>query len=288
MQRVQANNIGGKCAVITNENCIYPDIDSTYTEFPYSGDRIAIPTPRHTLGLKRWSNLPSSMQGMAIHENILVRMANVGTSTTHYIYRIADNGTLTQLATFSLNTTGHSNAMQFAPVVEPGQTYPYLYVSDLTGACEVLQIAADYTVTQVQKITVPRGWQVQIGDDGFIWGLAGNATFIKYRKVKVSEGADITLTADDILEESSINETFDSSLYTWQGSKFKYGKAWIPIGTSGADKKRALLIYDLAAQRTLANIDLTGIGDVEFEDCDFWDGALIICTYGTPTYILRF
>lgn len=227
---------------------------------------------------------------MAIYDDILVRMANVSTSTTHYIYRISSAGVLTEVATFTLSTTGHSNAMQFAPTVEDGQTYPYLYVSDLDGACEVLSIASDFSVTQVQKITVPTGWQVQIGDDGFIWAIAGGGTalrFIKYRRVAVSEG-NITLTSSDILEDISVNDKFDSASYTFQGSKFKFGKAWLPIGTTGTTQKRALFVFDLAQQRTAANIDLTSLGNVEFEDVDFWDGAAIIACYSAATYILRF
>lgn len=51
------------------------------------------------------------------------------------------------------------------------------------------------------------------------------------------------------------------------------------------------LLEDLLPRRvwTVANIDLTFVGtNVEFEDCDFWGDALIICTYSAITYILRF
>ena len=272
----------------TIENNFYPDIDSTYTTMTYSGDRLKINTSEHTLGIKTWSNMPERMQGMAIYNNLLVRMSN---ASTHYIYTINSSGGLIEVASFSMPSTGHSNTLQFAPTIESGQTYPYLYVSDLNGGCEVLSIAANYTVTQVQKITVPTGWQIQIGDDGFIWAIAGGGNslrFIKYRSVLVSEGANIVLTENDIIEDISVNEKFDPSLYTFQGSKFKFGKAWLPIGTTGNNQKRALFVYDLAQQRTVANIDLTSFGNIEYEDLDFWDDACILCTFSANNYILRF
>ena len=275
----------------TIENNFYPDIDSTYTTMTYSGDRLKINTSEHTLGIKTWSNTPANMQGMAIYENLLVRMANTSSSTTHYIYTISTSGALIEVATFTLSTTGHSNTLQFAPTVESGQTYPYLYVSDLNGGCEVLSIAADYTVTQVQKITIPTGWQVQIGDDGFLWAIYGGGNtpmqFIKYRKVSVTEG-DVTLTSEDIIERITSTEYFDPSLYTFQGSKFKFGQAWLPIGTTGTSQKRALFVFDLAQGRTAARIDLTDIGNVEFEDLDFWNDSLILCCYSSTNYILKF
>lgn len=273
------------------ERSFYPDVDASYTMRSYSGERVSIPYDSHQLGIKAWSPLPTNKQGMAIYGNLLVRMANVSVSTTHYIYTINSSGGLNEEATFTLSTTGHSNALQFAPTVESGNAYPYLYVSDLTGACEVLNIAADFSVTQVQKISVPTGWQVQIGDDGFIWAIVGGGTnlrFIKYRKVSVSEGAEVTLTEDDILEDIPVEEKFDTASYTFQGSKFKFGKAWLPIGTTGGTQKRALFVFDLAEMRTVANIDLTSVGNIEFEDLDFWDGAAIIACYTTSTYILRF
>ena len=270
----------------------YPDIDSSYSVHEYSGSRVSVPPPTHSFGIKAWSNMLNSMQGMAIHGDILVRMYNNSSSTTHYIFRIGETGALTQVATFSASTTAHSNTLQFAPLVESGNDYPYIYVSDLEGSCEVFSITSEFVVTQVQKITVPTGWQVQIGDDGHIWAISGGGTalrFIKYRKVAVSEGANITLTANDIIDDMVVEDKFPSAQYTFQGSKFKFGKAWIPIGTSGADQKRALLVYDLAAKRTVANIDLTFVGTtVEFEDCDFWNDSLIICTYKAASYILRF
>lgn len=281
---------GQYCFPQITEDSFFPNIDSTFSVRSYNGQRIVINTNVLPYGIKTWESVPSNMQGMAIYGDLLVRMANVSTSTTHYIYKIGTNGTLTQVAQFTLSTTGHSNTLQFAPTVEDGNTYPYLYVSDLSGSCEVLNISSNYLVTQVQKITVPTGWQVQIGDDGYIWAIVGGGQslrFIKYRRVSVLEG-DVTLTQNDILADIPVEEKFDPSLYTFQGSKFKFGKAWLPIGTTGTGQRRCIFVFDIIQQRTFALIDLTDYGNIEFEDLDFWNNSLILATYGATNYILRF
>lgn len=273
------------------EASLYPDIDASYTVRNYSGGRIVIPTNPKAFGIKAWDAMPERMQGMAIYGDLLVRMANVGTSTTHYIYRITAAGTLTQLATFTLSTSGHSNSLQFAPTVEEGQTYPYLYVSEINGTCVVLSIAANYTVTQVQAISAPGASNLQIGDDGYLWGYnrsSGRPRFIRYRKVAVSEGASIDLTSDDVLEDWTADEVFPAATVTSQGMKVKFGKVWLPYGTTGSGQKRYLVVYDLAARRLFAIADLTDFANFEPEDLDFWDDAMILATYATTNYILRF
>lgn len=243
-------------------------------------------------GIAAWDTMPERMQGMAILGDLLVRMANTGTSTTHYIYRISAAGRLSQVATFVLSTSGHSNSLQFAPTVESGQTYPYLYVSEINGTCVVLSIDSNYAVTQVQAISAPGASNLQIGDDGYLWGFnrnsAGQLRFIKYRKVAVSEGATINLTSDDVLEDWYSDETFPSSTVTSQGMKVKYGKIWLPFGTVGSGQKRYIVVYDLPARRLYAIADLTNFANFEPEDLDFWDDAIILATYASNNYILRF
>lgn len=278
-------------SVRVTDDMIYPDIDDTYSVRQYSGQRIAINTNTRAFGIKAWSTMPERMQGMAIYGNLLVRMANVGTSTTHYIYQITAAGTLTQLATFTLSTSGHSNSLQFAPTVEDGQTFPYLYVSEINGSCVVLSIASNYAVTQIQKITAPGASNLQIGDDGYLWGFnrsSGHLRFIRYRKVAVSEGAEIALTTDDVLEDWLSDEVFPIATVTSQGMKAKFGKMWLPFGTTGSGQQRYLVVYDIVARRLFALADLTNFANFEPEDLDFWDDALILATYSSNNYILRF
>lgn len=291
MQQGQIKYGGEPLGPRINEDSFYPNIDNTYTVRSYVGDRLCIRTNSQSYGIKGWASLPSNKQGMAIYGNKLFRMSATSSSTTHYVYKINDNNTVQEVGSFTCSTSEHSNSLQFAPLVEGNNDYPYLYIANLNGVCTVLSIASDYTATQVQQITVPYGSQVHIGDDGHIysWTLNSAAQFriFKYRKVLVSEGSSITLTASDLVEEFNSEDAFPTAYYTFQGWKVRFGKVWFIIGTDGNDKKRALYVYDLAAKRTAANIDLTWINK-EFEDLDFWDNALIIACYESNTYIMRF
>lgn len=280
-----------KIAAATVEAAILPDIDDTWTRRTYSGQRIAIGTNDRPLGIKAWSTMPAALQGMAIYGNLLVRMANVGSSTTHYIFRISASGNLTQAATFTLSGAGHSNALQFAPTIESGNDYPYLYISGIDGSCVVASISEALAVSQVQKITAPGASNLTIGDDGYLWGFNrsnGHLRFLRYRKVAVSEGATVDLTEDDVLEDWLSDEVFPVASYTSQGQKVKFGKIWLPFGTTGSGQQRCLAVYDLAERRLFALVDLTDLANFEPEDVDFWNDSLILATYSANNYILRF
>lgn len=273
----------------TTEDSLYPNIDSSYSLVPYTGPRLNIRMSQ-VFGFKRFSGTNSGTQGMAIYGNILVRMCNVSTSTTHYIYTISSAG-ITQIATFVLSTTGHSNALQFAPFIESGNAFPYLYVSDTNGKCYVLNIAADYTVTLAQTITISGVSQVLMGDDGYVWANLTTTDerkkFIKYRHVNVSEG-NITLTDADKLTEWETYETYPTSIYTSQGWKAKHGKIYYIFAWEGAGYKRVVAIYDSATGGLLNTLDLSDYINYEFEDLDFWDNAMIIACNDGPCFLLRF
>lgn len=274
-----------------------PKRDASYTSLSYDSEPIRI-RMANTAGIKAWSAMLSG-QGMAIFGNLVVRMRADSVSSIHYIYTIGSDGTLTKVAEFSCSTAGHANALQFASVVESGQAYPYLYVSDITTKCTVLSIDASYNVTQVQTITAPSGTpslQMLIGDDGYLWGWwresSGALTVVKYRRVLVSEGASVTLTSNDEIERWTTYETYPSASYVMQGFKFKFGKFWLIVGTSGSSQKRALAAYDTATHGRCHFIDLTAYANVEYEDLDFWDNAIILATWANTTnsnsYIMRF
>lgn len=270
------------------EDSFYPNIDTSYTEFQYAGQRLVVRTTQ-SCGIRTLSSTrATNKQGMAIYGNLMVTVA--ADNGTHYIYSIGTGGALTQLATFSV-ALGHANAAQFDTTVASGQTYPYLYIADTDGHCYVLSIAQDYTVTKIQTITVERG-QVLIGDDGYIWASlnGGNANpriFRKYRKVAVSEG-DVTLTGEDILDSFNTDKSYLSTEVTAQGWAVKFGKIWFCYGASGADKKRGVDVYDTATHRREAELDFSSYSTLEYEDIDFWDNAMLIATYPGTMYMVRF
>ena len=270
------------------DDSFYPNIDTNYTEFQYTGQRLAVRT-NQSVGIKNCvSSRATNKQGMAIYGNLMVTLA--ADNGTHLIYSVGTGGALTQLATFSMNL-GHANAAQFAPTIASGKTYPYLYVSDTDGHCYVLEIASDYAVTKIQTITIAQG-QCLIGDDGYIWasingGSANPRIFKKYRKVAVSEG-DITLTSEDVLDSFNSDKIYSSTDVTAQGWAVKFGKIWFCYGASGEGKKRGVDVYDTATHRREAELDFSTYSTLEYEDIDFWDNAMLIATYPGTMYMVRF
>lgn len=275
----------------TVDAALYPDIDGSYSARTYRGERIRINTRQLPMGAKQFYSLVANMQGISIYGDILVQMANVGTSTTHYVYRVTASGNVL-LGQFTLTGTGHSNALQFGNVVPSGHSLPYLYVVGLSGYCYVVQVADTFdSASIVQTISINLGGQVMRGQDGFVWSITNendHRCFKKYRAVEVSEGATVTLTDGDKLDEWTTEEEFPSASYTFQGWKEKDGKLWLLYGATGDGQKRGIVVYDTPTHRLCSFIDLTSLADVEPEDLDFWDDAILFTCYDGKTYILRF
>lgn len=229
-------------------------------------------------------------QGLAIYGNIAVRMANNSSGTTHRVYTLGDS-TITELTTFTLSGTGHSNALQFAPTLEAGQTLPYLYVADIDGHCYVLSFDSSYQATIVQTITISgETCQVLVDDEGYVWASRGGSNshryFAKYRKVLVSEGASVTLTSDDKLDEWETYETFPSTYYTAQGWKVKDGRLYFVYGGTATNAIKGISVYDTTTHRCVDQYDFTKILFAEPEDIDFYNGQIVLANYtGTSYYI---
>ena len=279
---------GQVAAPRVNEVSLYPNIDDTYTLAAYQGQRLVVRTSQ-VAGIKSFGTMASSMQGMAIYGNIAVRMANNSVSSTHYVYRVSDSG-FSQIASFTLSGTGHSNSLQFAPILLTGQTLPYLYVSDTTTKCYVLSFDSSYQATIVQTITITgNNCQVLIGDDGHIWtslpGSDNHRKFCKYRRVAVSEG-DVTLTDADLLDSWETLEAYPSSGYTAQGWKVKFGRIWFSYGAAGGSHK-GISVYDTASHRHLATLEFTSFSNTEWEDIDFYNDSILAAMATSAVYIIK-
>lgn len=274
----------------TNEISLYPDIDDTYEVVEYTGRRLVVRTSQ-VMGAKLMGTMQANLQGIASYGDKVVRMANGG---THYIYEVTGNGSFVQLATFSAGT-GHSNSLQFAPSLQAGQSFPYLYVACLTKQCKVLSISSAYAVSIVQTITigiagVPDGCNLQIGDDGYLWAVCQDSAehyrFMKFRRVAVSEG-DVTLTSADLLEEWTTQEVWPYADYVWQGMTIRNGQVWFVYGKTGAGNKRGILVYDTNTHGLVTNLSLEQFIE-EYEDCDFYGNSVILASYSSNVYILKF
>lgn len=276
----------------TTEDSIYPNIDATFSVTQYDGPRLNV-RRGNVFGAKVLSNIKNQRQGLAVYGNTLVRMANVQVTTPHYIYTLSPAGVLTQVATFNAST-GHSNSIQFAPTLEAGQDFPYLYVANLEKKCSVLSITAAYAVTIVQTITigiaeVDADCNLQIGDDGYMWCVYLDSNdhyhFIKFRRVSVSEG-NVTLSQSDVVDEWTSVGEYPYATYVWQGMIIRNGQLWLSYGQTGA-MARGIVIFDTTSHALVTTLDLSQY-DVEWEDLDFWNDSVLIGTYGNQLYQLKF
>lgn len=290
MEHIQLQKNGNKVFPQVTWDDFVPNADTSFQMIDYNGERPMI-GGNNKVAVKSGPVMVSGFQGFAIYDDLCVRMAN---GQNHSIYKIRSGG-MSEVANFTM-TAGHSNSLQFSPIVEPGNNYPYLYVSVFDSTCIVLSISASYSVTKVQTITFDvtdfdATANIQIGDDGYIWAAYTDTNsrfhFIKFRKVFVSEG-DVTLTDADILDDWRSDNLFPYSSYVWQGMKVKYGKIWFVYGTTGTSQHRGVVIFDTATHREIANFSLDSIGNVEFEDVDFYDNGLLIVCYSADTYIVKF
>lgn len=289
MKKIALKIGGERVASITTPDMILPDLDDSYTEGTYTGEKLSF-NETHKYGIKYYGGTANALQGCAIYGDTLVRMADTGTSTNHYVYKL-NSGGVSGIATFTMADTGHSNALQFASTILDGQILPYLYVSDVDGKCYVLSFDEYYQATIVQTITIANSGQILMGSDGFIWSSQfdddDHRVFAKYRHVDVSEGASVTLTAEDKIDEWHTAETFPSGTFTSQGWKVKFGKIFFHLGGQGNGKFRGVYVYDTATHRLSTVLDLSYFSTNEHEDLDFWNDSMIVCTYGGPVYMVK-
>lgn len=233
--------------------------------------------------------MTQQMQGLAIYGDKLVRMNN---GTDGRVYQISAVGGLSLLASFTVST-GHHNSLQFAPTLAEGQTFPYLYATSFTPArCDVFELSAAYSATLVQTIShdiasIPSGCNLQIGDDGHIWGayLDGNDHyhFMKFRQVAVGEGSAVTIHSSDILDEWSTAETYPYASYVWQGMKVKNGRIWFVHAAHGSSQHRGVAIYNCGTHAHVGTWDLSYY-DEEYEDMDVWNDGWLVGTWSTSEY----
>lgn len=283
-------------AVRTTENSLYPDIDETFEEITYEGKRISF-VKSHKAGFKTLPRLTGvTGQGMAIYDDV---MALTGYQSLKLRKWDEDTQQFAEWRSSTPSALGKGNACQFAPSVIPGNTYPLLYVADLSRKCIVMNIdglASGGSPSVVQTITLantlPDG-NLIIGDDGHLWCLTNNQggndryRFIKFRKVETSEGS-VTLTASDIKEELESIKAYPYSTYIWQGGKVKEGRIFFAFGKDTAEYPNGFVVYDLATGEELNLVNLREQISDEIEDLEIWREGIVIVTHIGRNYYLRF
>ena len=277
--------------------------------------------------LLNWSSDMYYHQSMASYDSLLIALTDYGLSNHRvkgYIYDI-NKGAFLQEMPFSYgdNYKLHSNVCCFGKEFYEGGLIPLLYVSTWDyrsdRACLVYNIMRDdesgeFKSVLVQKITpkenvldskyIGKGsadWIVDT-DNGCLYCLSyflkGASTLIdgnkemvtKFRLPKVSEGNEVFLTEDDVIDHFELDMFYKS-----QDKVYYDGKIFVIAGCGDyvENKRNMLYVLNLEKKEVVTKIDLYNIVYGEPEGLTVHDGSLIFTlaisdTNGRPKRPFRF
>lgn len=199
-------------------------------------------------------------------------------------------------ASFKFTTTtanSHCNQAQFAPEVESGYQFPLLYISHASnsGICEVMRVSTQ-SFTQIQQITIDVErfihCNVFVGDDDYLYACGpehGTGYYLigRFRLPAISEGAEVVLTASDLIE-SAVDTTVTHSALTTQGNKVYGGNIFFVSGGSN-ENRREIRVYDSNSMKLKSVLPLSAVTTYEPEDMEIVDDRILLGTNGRFYYI---
>lgn len=238
-------------------------------------------TSKYGEGIKTDWYSGTSAQGMAIYGNLIF----LTVESRYDVYQIGNAAPIKIGSLLSRGVSGsgnHANSCQFAPTIEEGETYPYLYIAEYFDCvCHVERVTVDSGMTVLQTITLSNdfdfgeGANVQIGDDGHIYatlyfaqnvGGDGNIKVVKFRQVAVSEG-DVELTEADVVERFNITPSDTITSAAVQGTKVYGGYLYQQIGGSQSNVQGIYKI-NLMTKQIVSFINFYDFATEEAEDFD--------------------
>ncbi len=249
-------------------------------------------------------------QGMDIWGDYIFSCQNAGWLT---VYKIGDKGITRECKPFKLasyDKVNHANVASFSRVFfDKEDRFPLLYVSQcnknpINGRKDVLyveRVANDLKSSElVQTIYFKDSghlfgyalqWVIDT-DNNFLYGYGNTVDntnhlnrhrIVKFRLPKLNESTDglVTLTADDLLENYLIEDTYLAPFNPiGQGLFIKNGQLFMPTGFGKEKQPSVLYVWDLNT-RTMQNvIDLSKATFGELEDCAYYRGDLYIQAQG--------
>lgn len=251
---------------------------------------------------------PSS-QGMTIfNDKIFVLSAGGHCDIYDFEYRQYESSF--DLA--SSSKTNHCNCANWGVETPSDTRFPLLYVTNgqpgsptewhckvekilfdgITFSSECVQtIILDPSQFNAYNYLLPWGcpqWLVD-RERGYLWvwsaiirtlpsttGDYGNNIYhaTKFRIPKLSEGKEVILTADDVLDQIP----FEFDAYSTQGGCMFDGKIVYLYGFGNNSSPSKIRIYDTDSKTILKKYDLMGVLDVELEDVAVYNNKLYINT----------
>ena len=272
----------------------FKNLNNGMTETSYEGAKLSI--KKNRLFFKVLDGMPSSYNGSAqaagIFNNYIVRLYDGGWCT---ICKLNEDDSVTLLQKFALKTQGftknHAGAGGFDFVKHDGDDFPYMvygnstlpiwYVENihLNGTSELLQ-----TINVTNVGPEGRWYNVHPTEDGYylffnIDKATGKNVFIaKIRKPSLSEGSEVTLTENDVVDSFTIH--LDKFIEMQDGCVYD-GKLWFAFSSgNGGDIK----IFDLNSHKMTHTIPINMIPN-ELEDLCIYNDYLWVFYNGTSKYL---
>ena len=220
-----------------------------------------------------WSN-DLATQGCAINDGILYQFRHSGIVDCS---RITDK-TIEYISTVVLESAGnniHCNSVQFDSSGE------LVYVSSWSNArsCYVENLTiSQSTLVQTIKVgaisDVPPNmpFNLQIGDDGFLWLVGCDKDVLRFIKFKRPDLSlkNAELTESDIIDKwERANYSYELEVY--QGMKVYGGYLYLVYGGGGPLTRRGVWVYNTHSHQLVKVFDLSDVTNVEFEDIEFYN-----------------
>lgn len=213
-----------------------------------------------------------ALQGCAINNGILYQFRHSGLVDC---FELRENG-IHFLNSFLLESAGgntHCNSAQFDKMGE------HVYISSWSKkerACYVEKISPNgsrltqtITVGAMKEVPNKMTFNLQIGNDGFLWLVGCFDSTLRFIKFKTP---DISLNRVE-LSESDILDIWDRTSYSYenevyQGMKIYDGNLYLVYG--GTYNRRGVWVYNTSTHKLVYNMDLSDKYKVEFEDIEFY------------------
>lgn len=235
-----------------------------------------------------YNDSAKSGQGVAIDGRIMYRLYDSGLCQSFDISDVDNPKSQSVFKLGSYQTSNHGNSAQF--FIEGGDHL--LFVAGLNNHCYV-ELIENGSSELIQTISVSLNnytsdFNIICGDDGALWAFGGMIpngllSVFKFRRPLLTEG-DVTLSEKDLLDEWIIDSNYSYYDHVWQGGKVYDGKLYFVFGSSSKGKR--VVIYDIVSYERIKEIVLDDIVKEEPEDCEYYDGKLLVVVNGGAGYYI--
>lgn len=262
-----------------------------------------------------------AQQGMDICKNKIFVLHHGGSC---HVYNLKTKAVLGSFDLGSKRKGNHCNTGNFGVEKKKGASFPVMYISlGKPGDVDEFVCTVESFTEKKGKFSSELVQRIKMDQTGFeakglkpLWGcpnwmvdkerkhlwafsaikrttVSGTGTDmstnkylgVKFRLPKLSEGKEITLTADDVLDEA----VMDFDVYATQGGTMKNGIIYYAFGfgIKHPESPSQMRIYDTDKRAIIGSYDLTNTVPEEPEDVAFYKGKIYLNTNSDKIYLIE-